>query len=145
MLTVKRKLNGVPSFVNIFEDFLNTDAPTKTFENKGEFVPSVNVSENQKEFKLEFAIPGFEKKDFDVNIEKDLITITGKKVISSEVTENKYTRKEFSMNSFSRVFNLPENVETEKIEAVYVNGILNLVLPKKELKVNTGNKKVEIK
>ncbi|MFI5171794.1 MAG: Hsp20/alpha crystallin family protein, partial [Chitinophagales bacterium] len=59
--------------------------------------------------------------------------------------EKNYSRKEFSFNAFKRVFTLPENVETEKIEALYENGILNLTLPKKELNEDTTTKKVEIK
>lgn len=145
MLTVRRRPNGVPALVNVFENFFNNNFPEKYLEDKGEFIPSVNVSETDKEFKLEFAVPGFEKPNFDVQIDNEYITISGKKEISNEVKEKNYTRKEFSFGSFKRTFTLPENVASEKIEAIYENGILNLILPKKEVKPETTVKKVEIK
>lgn len=145
MLTVRRRPNGVPALVNVFENFFNNNFPEKYFEDKGEFVPSVNVSETEKEFKLEFAVPGFEKQNFDVQLDKEYLTISGKKEMSSEVKEKNYTRKEFSFGSFKRTFTLPENVATEKIEAIYENGILHLNLPKKEVAAETTVKKVEIK
>jgi HSP20 family protein len=79
MLTVRRRPNGVPAFVNVFEDFFNQAFPEKYVSEKGEFIPSVNIAENEKAFTLEFAAPGFEKTDFDVNIEKSFITISAKK------------------------------------------------------------------
>jgi len=145
MLTVRRRPNGVPALVNVFENFLNNNFPEKYLEDKGESVPSVNVSETDKEFKLEFAVPGFEKQNFDVQLDKEYLTISGKKEMSNEVKEKNYTRKEFSFGTFKRTFTLPENVATDKIEAIYENGILHLTLPKKEVAAETTVKKVEIK
>ncbi len=145
MLTVRRRPNGVPAFVNVFEDFFNKSFPEKLMEDKGDFFPSVNISETDAAFKLEFAVPGFEKKDFDVQIEKEYITVTGKKEISNEMHEKNYTRKEFSFNSFKRTFTIPENVDSEKIEAGYENGILHLMLPKREIKAQNKTQKIEIK
>lgn len=145
MLTVRRRPNGVPTFVNVFEDFFNQAFPEKFINVKGEFTPSVNVIENDKLFHLEFAVPGFEKADFDVNIEKEFITVSGKKEVKTDVAEKNYTRKEFVFSSFKRTFNLPENVAAEAITASYENGILHLELPKKEVKPVTEVKKIEIK
>ena len=148
MLTVRRRPNGVPALVNVFEDFFNRNFPERFMEEKGEFIPSVNVSETEKEFKLEFAVPGFDKKDFNVETEKEFITISGSKETIKETGntgEKNYTRKEFSYGSFKRTFTLPENVDSEKIEAVYENGVLNLILPKREVKPENNLKKIEIK
>ncbi len=144
MLTVRRKPNGVPAFVNVFEDFFNHNFQTSN-EETGKFVPAVNVSENDKEFKLEFAAPGFEKQHFEVQIEKEYLTISANKEIAKETTEKKYTRKEFSYTNFKRTFTLPENVALDKIEAVYENGILHVALPKKEINIDATAKKIEIK
>jgi HSP20 family protein len=145
MLTVRRRPMGVPAFVNVFEDFFNHNFPEKTFGEKGSFIPAVNVTEDEKEFKLEIAVPGFEKTDFDVQVEKDFFTVSGKKEAKTEVKEKNYTRKEFSYSNFKRTFTLPENVETANISAVYENGILHVALPKKEVKADVAVKKIDIK
>lgn len=145
MLTVKRRPNGAPAFVNVFEDFFTQAFPEKSNQTTGNFTPAVNVSEHDKAITLEFAVPGFEKTDFDVNIEKEFITISGKKEVKETVTEKNYTRKEFSFNSFKRMFTLPETVDTKAIEATYEKGILHVVLPKKEIKTAEAVKKIEIK
>jgi HSP20 family protein len=145
MLTVRRRPNGIPALVNVFEDFFNRSFTERFLEEGNSFTPSVNISETEKEFKLEFAVPGFEKKDFNLEIEKDYIKVSGKKEVSEEVKEKNYTRKEFSYGSFERIFSLPENVEVEKIEALYEGGILHLTLPKKDVKQTSGSKRIEIK
>ena len=145
MLTVRRRPNGVPAFVNVFEDFFNQAFPEKYVSEKGEFIPSVNIAENEKAFTLEFAAPGFEKTDFDVNIEKSFITISAKKEVKDEVKAKNYTRKEFVFSSFKRTFNLPETIEISGIAATYENGILLVELPKKEVKAETAATKIAIK
>lgn len=145
MVSLKRRPNGMPSVFNIFDDLFTSNWPSKFMEETGTFIPSVNVKEDDKNFRLEFAVPGFEKKDFDINIEKDFITVSAKKEMNNEVKEENYTRREFSFESFERTFAIPETVNAEKIEAVYENGILNVVLPKKEVQVQKPVTKVEIK
>jgi len=145
MLTVKRRPNGAPAFVNVFEDFFNQAFPEKFINQSGTFTPSVNVIENDKAITLAFAVPGFEKTDFDINIEKTFITISGKKEVKEPVADKNYTRKEFSFDSFKRMFTLPETVENTGIEASYENGILHVTLPKKAVKTAEAVKKIEIK
>jgi len=97
-----------------------------------DFVPSTNVQEDENAYRLELSVPGFSKKDFKIDLEKNLLTI------SSEVKEEKkeenvnYTRKEFVYGNFCRSFTLPEIIEAENIKAEYKNGILLVTLPKKE-------------
>ena len=94
--------------------------------------PSVNVIESDKEFKIEVAAPGLDKSDFDVKVEKDQLIISVEKE-KEEVKENeKYTRREFAYSSFVRSFNLGDQINTEGINATYEEGILNILLPKKE-------------
>lgn len=92
--------------------------------------PSVNVSETDNSFKIELAAPGLEKNDFEIKMEKDQIVISAKKENKTEEAGEKFTRREFNFNSFSRSFTVPENVDTESISASYENGILQLTLPK---------------
>lgn len=95
------------------------------------FVPSVNIVENDKEWKLEVSAPGFSKEDFKINLEKEVLTVSAEHKAEDLKEEKNYTRREFSFGSFSRSFRIKENtVDVEKIGATYDNGILNITLPK---------------
>ena len=94
-------------------------------------VPSVNIRETEKEFLVELAAPGLDKKDFKIAIENGMLTISAEKKLEKEEKEKEFTRKEFSYTNFSRSFMLPENVNEEKVEAHYENGLLKLQLLKK--------------
>ena len=95
-------------------------------------VPRVNITETDEDFRVEMAAPGMKRDDFHVELDNDTL------VISSEVSETKedqnssYTRREFSYGSFRRSFHLPNTVDAEKIKAKYEDGMLSLVIPKKE-------------
>lgn len=109
-------------------------------------IPSVNVSESDHDYKISLAAPGLSKEDFKVNIEGDLITISAEKTTRKEEKEDKYTRKEYNYTSFSRTFNLPENIKAEKIDARYENGELMIYLPKQVIEHKASTlKKIEIK
>lgn len=95
-------------------------------------VPAVNITENKDEFMVSLAIPGMKKEDFNIDIEGNMLTISSEKEETIEEKEDKYTRKEFNYSSFSRSFSLPDEVNMEKIDARYVDGVLKLSLPKKE-------------
>ena len=98
-------------------------------EGNNDLVPSTNVIENEDAYKLEIAAPGYTKKDFNINLEKNVLTISSEHTMDEE---QKYARKEFVVGRFSRSFNVPETIETEKIKAEYKNGVLSVSLPKKE-------------
>ncbi len=117
---------------NFFDEVFNPNISTFVGSDFVSNIPSVNISETGDDFKIELAAPGLEKKDFDINIEKDQLIISVKKEIANEVNDDKFTRKEFNYTSFSRSFHLPKDVKKDKISAVYEDGILILDLPKKE-------------
>jgi len=121
-------------FPSVFSDFFSNDKffGPKWFE--GEFeqtLPSVNIKENPQAFNIELAAPGFSKSDFKIDVEGDILTISASKKDEKDEKNDRYTRKEYFYNSFSRSFTLPQNLKTEKIDATYEDGILKLVLPKK--------------
>lgn len=95
-------------------------------------VPAVNISENQDDFAVTMAAPGLEKGDFKIDVRNNLLVISSEKEDTTEQQEKGYKRKEYSYNSFSRSFTLPEQVDKDKIEASYEDGILKLRIPKKE-------------
>lgn len=95
-------------------------------------VPSVNIKESPKEFTLELAAPGLERKDFNIEVDNHNLKISAEKEEKKEEKEkgNGYSRKEYSYNSFMRSFALPENVKEGDIDAKYENGILVVHVPK---------------
>jgi len=111
--------------------------------NRSNSVPAVNIKEDDKNYVLEFAIPGLEKKDLKIDMHEDILTISSEMQKESEESKNGYKRKEFSYSSFSRSFYIPEKVNREKIEANYTNGVLTVSLPKQE-EENKVSKTIEI-
>ena len=106
--------------------------------------PALNIKETDENFEIELAAPGFAKKDFEVTIEDGCLNISAAKEHSKEETEENYTRREFSYNSFERSLQLPESVKQEEIKAKYNDGILSFKLAKKEEAKKTPPKKIEI-
>ena len=94
--------------------------------------PAVNIREDEKQFLLEFAVPGMKKDDFKINLENQILTISSEIKEENEESKSNYTRREFAYNSFSRSFTLPKNIVADKIKADYEYGILNISIPKDE-------------
>lgn len=108
-------------------------------------VPAVNVKELEKSYEIEMAVPGMKKKDFNINIENGVLTIFTEKKEEKEEKEDTYTRKEFNYSSFTRSFNLPENINPEKVEARYEDGMLRIMIAKKALTPEKPVKMIEVK
>jgi len=126
----------MPNFFD--DDFL----PTLT--NRTSSMPSVNIREDEKFYTLELAVPGMEKKDLKIDINEDVLTISSESKNESEESKDGYKRKEFSYSSFCRSFYIPENVNRDKIEANYKDGILTVGLPKQEEEKNKISRQIEI-
>ncbi len=125
----KRQNQLMPSMENLLSNFFNDDSMLRDYAG---YVPSVNITENEKTYNIEVSAPGFEKKDFNVRIEDGILTVSAEhKTEKNEETKN-FVRKEFNYGSFSRSFNLVDLIDEEKIDAKYENGILKLELPKNE-------------
>lgn len=122
------------SFDGIMKDFLNDFPPTvsKTFREDVLHFPPVNITEKATTYQVELAIPGFSKEDFNIQVDKNILTISSEKKTDMSEESNKVVRKEFSYKAFKRSFTLDEKIDVEKIEAKYENGILDITLPKKE-------------
>ena len=125
-------------FSKMFEDFFNTDLAEwskQNFSSTGTTVPAVNIKETDKTFEVEVAAPGMDKKDFKIELDNNMLVISSEKKEEKEEGDDKYTRREFSYQSFQRAFTLPMDlIDENKIEAKYDNGILHVVIPKKEEK-----------
>jgi HSP20 family protein len=135
MSLIKRN-DFFPGF-NLFDDFFARDLWNTVPNNvstTNTTIPLVNIKETNDNFEVEMAAPGMTKEDFKVELDGTTLTIVSEKKEENEVKEGeRYTRREFSYQSFQRSFQLPkEVVDADKIEAKYQNGVLHLVVPKKE-------------
>lgn len=104
----------------------------ETYVNSNNQFPAVNIKENEDSFEILLAAPGLTKEDFAIEVDENVLTISSEINQTKDVKEEKFTRREFNFTNFKRAFTLPETVNEDKIEASYVNGILKLILPKKE-------------
>jgi len=120
----------------LFDRFFDNDLfdwSNRNYSNTNTTLPSVNIKENTDGYEVEMAAPGLQKTDFKIELNNSLLTISSEKKVENETKEGEqFSKKEFSYQSFSRSFTLPNSVDSEKIEAKYENGILKVNIPKKE-------------
>lgn len=119
-----------PFFPSLFDDDFFSSVPASN--RLSTHMPAVNIREDEKNYFLELAVPGMDKKDIKINIDEDVLTISSETKNESEDKQDGYTRKEFSYSSFVRNFYIPENVKRENINASYKDGILTVSFPKME-------------
>lgn len=97
-------------------------------------LPAVNVKETDKSYLLELAVPGIDRNNLKIDMNEDVLTISSEVKNENEQENDGYMRREFSFDSFTRSFYIPENVNKEKIGASYKDGILTVEMPKEEEK-----------
>lgn len=130
MLPVVKWYNTLPKTV---DEFFGRDLMSDIFgEKTGISVPAINIIEEKDNFKIEVAAPGLDKKDFQIDLDQNVLTIRSEKEEKKEEDESTYMRREFSYSSFSRSFTLPETVKAEEIKANHKDGVLYITIPKKE-------------
>ena len=95
-------------------------------------VPAVNIRETKNSFMIDLAAPGLNKDDFHIDVKGNMLTIMCEKEEKKEEKMEQMTRNEYNFTSFTRTFTVPDDVKMDKIEANYKDGILHMVLPKKE-------------
>ena len=137
MSIIKRNGDTAPSMPTYFNDLFTRDLWNWGLSNNSTTnttIPSVNIKETSDSFIVDMAAPGMKKNDFSIELDGNLLTITSEKQDQfEEKNGEKFTRKEFAYQSFQRTFQLPkEVVDADRIEAKYDNGVLHLVVPKKE-------------
>ncbi len=132
LLTPKSTKSFLPS---VFSDFFDNDdflSPKWMNWVSEQSMPAVNITENDKEFRLEMAAPGYEKKDFSISVDNDMLKISAEKEEEMKTDKDSFCRREFSYRSFERSFRLPKAVEGDTIDANYEQGLLKVRLPKKQ-------------
>ena len=145
---ISRRNNGtsLPSFSSWFDNFFDNNLGTEFLSNfnTGITLPAVNIKETNNEFVLELAIPGMKKSDFTIDVENKILAISSEVKNENEIKNENYTRREFGYSSFKRTFTLPDSVESDKVKASYVDGILMVTLPKREEAKQKPPKRIEI-
>ena len=121
------------SFSNLIDRFFN-ESVARSGGSAYSFVPRVDIIEEDKAFEVHVAVPGMKKDDFKIDLNDNFLTISGERKNSREKKENNFYSVETQYGTFSRSFTLPENVDATKISAKYVDGILEVVIPKDEKK-----------
>ena len=122
------------SFGNLVERFFN-ESVSRSGGASYAFVPKVDIIENETAFEIHLAVPGVSKEDFKIDLKDHHLTISGERRLGTEKSENHFKLMESQYGTFRRSFALPENVDGDKINASYKDGILALVVPKDEKKL----------
>jgi HSP20 family protein len=138
-MSIIKRNNAFPSMTmtSLFDDLFSRDLLNWGLNNNSvtnTTIPAVNIKETKDSFDVELAAPGMRKEDFKVELDGNQLTISSERRTEEETTdENRYTKREFSYQSFQRTFQLSKDVvDADKIQARYENGLLHLVIPKKE-------------
>ncbi|HEY9049036.1 MAG TPA: Hsp20/alpha crystallin family protein [Ohtaekwangia sp.] len=129
------------SFSNLIDRFFN-ESVSRAGGSAYSFVPRVDIVEGEKAFEIHVAVPGVNKEDFKLDVNDNLLTISGERKFTNEKKENNFRSIETQYGTFSRSFSLPENVDLNNISAKYTNGILEITVPKDEKKVLKATIKV---
>ena len=140
----RRPAFTTPVFDNLLNEFVNGSFSKPERNNFIKNRPAVNVIESNDNFKIEVAAPGLTKKDININVEKDMLSISAEREIKQKEGET-YSRKEFSYDNFKRTFQIPETVDASNIKASFKNGILEITLAKKEEAKELPPRAIEIK
>lgn len=143
------KFNGVPferTFTSLVDDFF-TEIPglLKTEVSKPNIKghAPVNIIENENNYQIEVVAPGYEKTDFKISVENNILNISSEKKTDETHETGKSIRKEFHLRSFKRTFTIDNKIDTDKIDAKYVNGILIVTLQRKE-ESKAASKDIEV-
>ena len=141
-----RGISTLPRFSSWFDNFFDNDLGTGFLSNfnTGMTLPAVNIKEDAEQFTLEVAVPGMKKSDFNVDVDNKILSISSETQSEKSEKEENYTRREFGYSSFKRTFTLPDSVNSDKIKAIYKEGILSVILPKKEEAKEKPAKRIEI-
>jgi HSP20 family protein len=122
-----------------FRNFMDRFFDDASFGGKAlaDFSPKVDIAESDKNFEIQFHLPGVKKDEVSINVDDNTLTVSGERKMENEKKEKNFHSVESYFGTFSRSFHLPENVNVDKIDAAFKDGILTVTLPKdatKEIK-----------
>ncbi|MEM6515682.1 MAG: Hsp20/alpha crystallin family protein [Bacteroidota bacterium] len=145
-LSTRKSFTNLPSISSWVDDVFENGLGTGFLSNfnTGMTLPAVNIKENADSFILELAIPGMKKSDFDIDVDNKVLSISSEVKTEDKTEDENYTRREFGYSSFKRTFTLPETVNSDNVSASYVDGILEITLPKREEAKEKPTRRIEI-
>ena len=150
MTLVKRNSTSFPTVPRLFDDFFTENLfnwGTNNFATAGSSLPQVNILETKDAFEVEMAAPGMDKKDFQIELDNEILKISVEKEVENNFEEDvRFVRREYNFKSFQRTFHLSKKVVDEaKIEAKYKDGVLQILIPKKEEAKQLPPRTIQIK
>ncbi len=125
----------LPNFTSFMDDFFDETNLNPSLS-KFQTLPATNIEETDKAFVLKMAIPGMDKKDIKIEMDKNLLIVSAEKETKEEENDKFYARKEYNFSSFKRSFLIPENVKKESIDAKCMKGELQVTMPKLEVEIS---------
>lgn len=149
MTQLAKRRNGNGLFPFLGNDFMTNrffipDLFNDDFLDTNMTLPAANIVETNNHFRVDLSVPGMRSEDFKIALEDNILTISSEKE-EEKIEEGKdYKRREFSCNRFSRSFTLPDNADENNIKAKYDNGVLQIIIPKKELTVSKPKKEIKV-
>ncbi|MDX2245541.1 MAG: Hsp20 family protein [Bacteroidia bacterium] len=140
------KFHHLPAvrFGHFFDDFITRDLARFAGAESYHSEPKVNVRDYEDHFRIEVAAPGLSREDFRLSIHENVLKISAGIENNQAENQGRYTRKEFGFEKFERSFTLPKTINQENITAKYVNGILNITLPKLPEATPRPSREIEI-
>ena len=133
-----------PFFPSLVDEFVNRDWNLE-LPSFSTTVPAVNIIEKEAEYKIELAVPWMRKDHFEIEMEEGILSISANQDEEKTSEKGKFTRREFSYNSFRRSFTIPESVDPAKIDANYTEGVLFISLPKRKEALPQPKKLINIR
>lgn len=130
------------------DDFFSKDIfdwTERNFAALGSNLPSANLREVENRLEVELAAPGMKKKDFKIEIENNILKISCENEMEFEDSKENYVRREFNYHKFYRTFYLPDSIDEDAVEATYNDGILKVVIAKKEDNKSKATKTIAVK
>jgi HSP20 family protein len=127
-----------------FPSFFNDVLEHLVKDEKVNWMPAVNITERENDYKIDLAVPGLDKKDFNIEIENNQIVVWGERKEEKLEEKEKATKREFQYGSFKRSFTLPETADAEKINASYNNGVLSVSIAKKEEAKQNAKRQINV-
>ena len=129
---------------DVLNSLMNNFEVTRDENSIAAFIPVVNTREGEYAYHIELDLPGIKKEDIDITTEDNVLTISGERKVKEEVKEEDYYKVESRYGKFSRSFTLPEDIDVENIHAESADGVLEVIIPKKEDEAKKP-RKIEIK
>ncbi|MEX0995240.1 MAG: Hsp20/alpha crystallin family protein [Balneolaceae bacterium] len=134
MALTKYNQPDIDIFGSNFSDVLDEFFKDAVSSRRRTFVPKIDVSETEKQYEIEVQLPGMKREDINVQLEDGRLNISGERKVENETKDKTFHKVESSFGSFTRSFQLPDNIDQESVKAAYENGILTITIDKSEEK-----------